>query len=127
MKFHHIGFLTHNIAKTFGDFKKLKYKKKNKLFVDSIFKVKIQFIYNSSNIIELIKPDRTNYGLLKILKKGNYAYHLAYKVNNIQKEIIKLKKKFKLIVNPIPAIAFKNKKVAFLKMTDGYIIELIEK
>ena len=38
----------------------------------------------------------------------------------------KLKKKFKIIVNPVAAKAFKNKKVAFIKLKDGFIIELVE-
>ena len=51
----------------------------------------------------------------------------AFTVENIDKEIIKLKKKFKLVVKPCtPAIAFANKKVSlFLKMKNGFIIELI--
>jgi|TARA_B110000238_G_C15730222_1_gene270509 methylmalonyl-CoA/ethylmalonyl-CoA epimerase len=127
MKFHHIGFLTTNIDDTFKEFKELKYKKKKKLFVDLNFKVKIQFIYNSSNIIELIKPHKLNFGLINILKNKNYAYHFAYKVKNLSNEIVRLEKKgFKLIVNPVPAIAFKNKRVAFLKMKNQFIIELIE-
>ena len=126
MKFHHIGYLTNDINKTFNDFKKLGYKKKNKLFTDKIFKVKIQFIQNFPNIIELIKPDKLNYGLINILNNKNYAYHFAYKVKNVDKEVAELKKNFKLIVNPTKALAFRNKRVSFLKMKNDFIIELIQ-
>ena len=51
----------------------------------------------------------------------------AYKVNDLDNEIFKLKKKFKLIVKPTPAIAFAHKKVSFFKMKNGFIIEIIEK
>jgi len=104
----------------------LNYKTDKKLFVDNIFNVKIQFIRSNKNIIELIKPNKSNKGLMKMLKDKNYAYHFAYKVKNIDNEIIKLEKRFKLIVKPTRAIAFNNKKVSFLKTTSGFIIELIE-
>ncbi len=126
MKFHHIGYLTDDLRISITDFKKLSYKKFKKPIIDSNFKVKIQFMKNKNNIIELIKPSPNNYGLINLLKKKNYAYHFAYKVNNLEKTIFKLKKKFKLVVNPTPAKAFNNKKVAFFTISDGFVIELIQ-
>ena len=128
MKFHHVGYLTDNLKNSIESFKILNYKKKGKLVIDTLLKVQIQFLKNSDNhIIELVKPDRKNIGLINIFKKKIFAYHFAYKVGDLEKSLKKLKKKFKIIVNPIPAKAFKNKKVAFLKMKNGFIVELIEK
>ena len=127
MKFHHIGYLTNNLKRTINEFKKINYAKKTNIINDNLLKVKVVFIKNTNNLIELVKPYKKNYGLIKIIKNKNYAYHFAYKVKNINKSIKKLKKmKFKIIVNPVPAKAFKNKKISFLKMKDGFIIELIE-
>ena len=126
MKFHHIGYLTSNINLTIKDFKSIGYKKKKSLIVDNNLKVKIQFLINGNNIIELIKPHNKNHGLLSLLKKKQYAYHFAYKVENLDKSLISLKKRFKIIVNPVPAKAFGGKKVAFLKMKNDFIIELIQ-
>tara|TARA_B100000700_G_C14820090_1_gene749465 strand:- start:492 stop:878 length:387 start_codon:yes stop_codon:yes gene_type:complete len=127
MKFHHIGYLTNNLKSTINEFKKINYAKKTNIINDNLLKVKVVFIKNTNNLIELVKPYKKNYGLIKIIKNKNYAYHFAYKVKNINKSIKKLKKmKFKIIVNPVPAKAFKNKKISFLKMKDGFIIELIE-
>ncbi len=127
MKFHHIGYLTLNLKNSFNEFKHLNYTKKGKFISDSKLRVKIQFIKNNSNLIELVNPYNDNYGLINLIKKKNYAYHFAYKVKSIEKDINLLKKKgFKLIVNPTPAKAFNNKKVAFLKMKNSFIIELIE-
>ena len=126
MKFHHIGYLTNNLRLSVNDFKKLDYRKIKKTVIDDNLKVKIQFLKNRNNIIELIKPNLNNYGLVNILKKKNYAYHFAYKVNNLEKTIFRLKKKFKLIINPTPAKAFNNKKVAFFTISDGFVIELIQ-
>ena len=127
MKFHHIGYLTNNLKSTINEFKKINYAKKTNIINDNLLKVKVVFIKNTNNLIELVKPYKKNYGLIKIIKNKNYAYHFAYKVKNINKSIKKLKKmKFKIIVNPVPSKAFQNKKISFLKMRDGFIIELIE-
>ena len=126
MKFHHIGYLVNNFNSAINDFKKFNYKKKNTVITDKNLKVKIQFLINGNNIIELVKPFKKNYGLLSILRKKNYAYHFAYKVKNLEKTLIKLKKNFKIIVYPVSAKAFNNKKVAFLKMKNDFIIELIQ-
>ena len=126
MKFHHIGYLVNNFNSAINDFKKFNYKKKNTVITDKNLKVQIQFLINGNNIIELVKPFKKNYGLLSILRKKNYAYHFAYKVKDLEKTLIKLKKNFKIIVYPVPAKAFNNKKVAFLKMKNDFIIELIQ-
>tara|TARA_B100001248_G_C26984276_1_gene276060 strand:+ start:94 stop:477 length:384 start_codon:yes stop_codon:yes gene_type:complete len=126
MKFHHIGYLVNNFNSAIRDFKKFNYKKKKSVITDNNLKVQIQFLVNGNNIIELVKPHKKNIGLLSLLKKKNYAYHFAYKVRNLDKTLVALKKKFKIIVNPVPAKAFNNKKVAFLKMKNDFIIELIQ-
>ena len=128
MKFHHIGYLTDNFKTSFNSFRILNYKKKGKIIKDDLLQVKIQFLKNSNNhLIELVKPNKKNVGLINIFKKKIFAYHFAYRVDDLNKSIKKLKKKFKIIVNPVPAKAFNNKKIAFLKMKNNFIIELIEK
>ena len=52
-----------------------------------------------------------------------YKWSGVFVVKNRYK---KLSKKFQTIIRPTKAIAFKNKRVAFLKKKDGYIIEIIE-
>ena len=126
MKFHHIGYLVNNFNSAIKNFKKCNYKKKKSIIIDDNLKVKIQFLVNGNNLIELVKPHKNNIGLLSLLKKKNYAYHFAYKVKNLDKTLVRLKKNFKIIVNPVPAKAFNDKKVAFLKMKNDFIIELIQ-
>ena len=126
MKFHHIGYLVNNFNSVIKEFKKFNYKKKKSIITDNTLKVQIQFLTNGDNIIELVKPYKKNIGLIGLLKKKNYAYHFAYKVKNLDKTLAKIQKNFNIIVNTSPAKAFNNKKVAFLKMKNGFIIELIQ-
>ena len=126
MKFHHIGFLTKNLKKSLKDFLSLKYKSSGKIIDDKKFRVQILFIKKGHNTIELVKPYKINFGLNKLIKKENYSYHFAYISKSFEKDLKKLRKKFRIIVNPTPAIAFKGKKVCFLKMKNNFIIELIQ-
>lgn len=69
MKFHHIGYLTNNFKKSIKEFKEINYVKKGKVITDNILQVKIQFISNSNNIIELVNPFKKITDLLVLLKK----------------------------------------------------------
>ena len=69
MKFHHIGYLVNNFNSAIKDFKKFNYKKKKSIIKDNNLKVQIQFLENGNNIIELVKPNKKNIGLLSLLKK----------------------------------------------------------
>ena len=69
MKFHHIGYLTLNLKNSFNEFKHLNYSKKGKLISDSKLRVKIQFIKNNSNLVELVNPYKDNYSLFNFIKK----------------------------------------------------------
>jgi len=125
MKIHHIGYLTDNIHKTVKEFSFLNLKKK-KIIKDKKFKTDICFLEGKNLLIELIKPHKNNYGLIKLKKKGTIAYHIGCISNNFYKDFRKLSKRFQTIIQPTKAIAFKNKRVAFFKKKDGYIIEIIE-
>ena len=125
MKIHHIGYLTSNIHKTSKEFSFLNLRKR-RIIKDKKFKTDICFLDGKNLSIELIRPHKNNYGLIKLRKKGYIAYHIGFKSNNFFTDYKKLSKKFQTIIRPTKAIAFKNKRVAFLKKKDGYIIEIIE-
>lgn len=130
MKFDHIGIFVKSLEigrehlnQVYG------INKWSKIFYDPIQSVEVQFGYDSSKICyELVSPKGKNNPVDKVLKDGkNILNHLAYKVENIEKEIERLKnKRCILISGPNPAIAFKNKKIAFLYTPLKFIIEIIE-
>ena len=77
---------------------------------------------------ELVATKGKNNPVDRVLNDGkNILNHLAYKVENIEKEIERLKnKRCILISGPNPATAFKNKKIAFFYTPLRFIIEIIE-
>ncbi len=131
MKFDHIGIFVNSLEigqKHLNEIFEIK--AWSQVFFDPIQKVQVQFGYDSSKICyELVVPKGENNPVDKVLKDGKYILnHVAYKVENIDATIKRLKdKRCLLISGPNPAIAFKNKKIAFLYTPLKFIIEIIEK
>ena len=128
MKFHHVGIAVHSIEETAKWYFNMGYSL-TETFDDTIQNVNIAFLKrDDSPLMELVQPvDKTSpvYNILK--KLGVTAYHFCYEINNIQKAIEELEKQdFKLLVEPVPAIAFNNRKICFLYNLEVGLIELLE-
>ena len=96
---------------------------------DEIQGVSVQFGYDESGICyELVAPNGKINPVDNLLGQGkNIINHVGYKVNNLENEILRLQNLNCILVSgPTPAIAFNNKKIAFLYTPLKFIIELIE-
>jgi methylmalonyl-CoA/ethylmalonyl-CoA epimerase len=91
--------------------------------------VRIAFLEKAGNpLLELVQPmDKTSPVCGTLRKVGVSAYHFCYETNDMQKCIETLEQqRFKVIVNPVEAIAFANRKISFLYHIDVGLIELLE-
>jgi len=129
MVFHHIGIATADIEFSKQAYSQLGYVGEEIIY-DPIQKVVLCFL-NKPNapIIELVSPTEESSPVKSILKKnGTIPYHTCFEVMDLEENINKLKKsKFILIVKPVPAIAFSNRRICFLYNRDTGLIELLEK
>jgi methylmalonyl-CoA/ethylmalonyl-CoA epimerase len=128
MEFHHIGVATHSIKKSIEIFEKMGFHSDEVIF-DEIQNVNICFLQMPGHpIIELIEPVNEKSPVRNILDKvGITPYHLCYHTNDIFKEILELQKnKFLLVVKPVEAVAFNNRRVCFCYNKDFGLIELVE-
>lgn len=129
MKFHHIGIATDNIEKSAQSYSFFGYKK-GEIINDSLQKVNLCFLEKEGfPTIELVSPADISSPVSTILKKnGTIPYHTCYEVIGLEENIINLKiNKFILVVKPISAIAFGNRRVCFLFHKGTGLIELLEK
>lgn len=130
MKFNHIGIFVKSLTYGLKELRKIiKIKKKSKIIKDETLKVKLIFIFDENNLCyELIEPyGKNNPVSNSIKKKYNLLNHLAYESINFDKDVKKLiKNGFRPISKPMPAKAFKGKKVIFLINQLNYINEIIE-
>ncbi|WNM19572.1 methylmalonyl-CoA epimerase [Flavobacterium capsici] len=91
--------------------------------------VKTSFFMNGPNKIELLEATNPESPIAKFLdKKGEGIHHIAFDVENIEKEIQRLKGEGFIVLNETPKKGADNKLVAFLhpKGTNGVLIELCQ-
>lgn len=87
------------------------------------------FFKNGPNKIELLAATSPDSPIAKfIAKKGEGIHHIAFAVDDIVKEIARLKSEGFIVLNETPKIGADNKWVAFLhpKSTNGVLIELCQ-
>jgi methylmalonyl-CoA/ethylmalonyl-CoA epimerase len=91
--------------------------------------VTTSFFQNGPNKIELLAATSPNSPIAKFLeKKGEGIHHIAFDVENIEEEIVRLRKEGFVVLNEIPKKGADNKLVVFLhpKSTNGILIELCQ-
>lgn len=91
--------------------------------------VKTSFFKNGPNKIELLEATNPESPIAKFLeKKGEGIHHIAFDVEDIEREIQRLKDEGFIILNEAPKRGADNKLVAFLhpKSTNGVLIELCQ-
>lgn len=96
---------------------------------DHLQKVSVQFGLDLSGLrYELVAPLGNNNPVDPLLKQSkNILNHVAYLVDDLDVSITRLKKERCLLISkPTPAIAFNNRRIAFLYTPLHFVIELIE-
>ncbi|MFD2822569.1 methylmalonyl-CoA epimerase [Lacinutrix iliipiscaria] len=91
--------------------------------------VNTSFFKIGDNKIELLEATNNNSAIAKFIdKKGEGIHHIAFDVDDIEKEIKRLKNEGFKIINDKPKKGADNKLVAFLhpKSTSGVLIELCQ-
>lgn len=130
--FHHLGVAVKSIAKAIPIYQDLfGYELFSGPFDDPIQRVSVCFLRRqaaSEMIVELIAPLGENSPIDRILTKGGGAYHVCYEVENLDETLATLKSKKCIIVSgPVPAVAFNNRRIAWLFTPTQQLIELLEK
>jgi methylmalonyl-CoA/ethylmalonyl-CoA epimerase len=132
MRFHHIGYAVANIDRFVEDF-----------FVpvfaplsighkisDAIQRVTICFArMQGDTLIELVEPlgaDSPVNSIISSCRGG--VYHLCYEVEDLDRELARLRQKRCMPVGkPVPAAAFNGRRIVFLLTPQRDLIELVEK
>ena len=117
-KLEHIGFVIKSIEKNYPD---------AAIYTDPIQKVKVAFIVINGIKIEIVEPLEDCSPVNGYLNKGQNIYHLCFSVPDINESIIIARKYgFHCIAKPVEAVAFNNKKIAWLYNKNFGLFELVE-
>ena len=128
-KIEHIGIAVKSLNDSNIIFEKLFGKAPYKQEVVESEGVKTSFFMNGPNKIELLEATNADSPIAKFIeKKGEGIHHVAFDVEDIYKEISRLKDEGFIVLNEIPKKGADNKLVAFLhpKSTNGVLIELCQ-
>jgi methylmalonyl-CoA/ethylmalonyl-CoA epimerase len=128
-KIEHIGIAVKDLEKSNKLFASLFGNSHYKIEEVASEDVKTSFFKNGPNKIELLQATNPESPIAKFIeKKGEGIHHIAFAVNDIQSEIIRLQKEGFTVLNETPKRGADNKLVAFLhpKTTNGVLIELCQ-
>jgi methylmalonyl-CoA/ethylmalonyl-CoA epimerase len=128
LTFHHVGVACTDIVAEIARLSPLGYVVEGVEFNDSLQGVRGVFLTGQAPRLELLEPlDGIKRGVLAPwLEKDIKLYHLAYETRSLTASIERLRReRAKLIVSPVPAVAFGGRKVAFLMLPNRMLIELI--
>ena len=93
-------------------------------------KVKVAFLSLGDSELELLESTSTEGPIARFIeKKGEGIQHIAFRVNNIEEVLEKLKKEGVRLIDEKPRYGAGGAKIAFLhpKSTNGILVELCER
>ena len=125
----HIGIAVRTLAESVPLFEKLLKSQCYKTERVENEKVNTAFFITTDTKIELLEGLEENGVIAKFIdKKGEGLHHIAFEVDNIEKEMERLKNEGFILLNDKPKKGADNKLVCFLHpgSTNGVLIELCE-
>src|SRR5882724_2172782 len=128
-KIEHIGIAVKSLSVSIPLFEKLLSSKCYKTEQVDTEKVNTAFLKTADTKIELLESLEEDGIIARFIdKKGEGIHHIAFEVENIEAEMIRLKKEGFILLNETPKKGADNKLVCFLhpKTTNGVLIELCQ-
>ena len=128
LAFHHVGVACTDIDAEAKLFAALGYVAEGAKFEDPVQGVRGRFMAGQSPRVELLQPLGTAPAgvLAPWLTHDIKLYHLAYVVPDLAPAIETLRMRGgKLVVAPVPAVAFGGRKIAFLMLPNRLLVDLI--
>jgi methylmalonyl-CoA/ethylmalonyl-CoA epimerase len=133
MVMHHLGIAVKSLTTAIDSYKEMfGYDLLSGPFHDPIQEVSVCFIgpldATSSIAIELVEPASRNSPINKFLSKEVGAYHICYETDNILDTLTHLRSKHCIIIQePVPAVAFNMRQIAWLYTPTRQLVELLQK
>ena len=128
--FHHVGVAVRHMTESIPVFERLfGYKVVSGPFDDPIQNVSVCFLSRGGGdpLIELVAPLGPNSPIDKTLKKGGGTYHVCYEVPDIRAAIKHMVDEGSLLIgDPVPAVAFEMREIAWLMTEADLLVELVQ-
>lgn len=131
MRFDHMGVAVADIEKSVAVYERLLgYKVLSGPFDDPTQQARVIFLGSGRPgdfVIELIAPLNEQSHVARHVAKGAGAYHVCYEVDDIEKTLADMRTQGCMIIqNPVPAVAYQQRRIAWLFTPARQLIELVE-
>jgi methylmalonyl-CoA/ethylmalonyl-CoA epimerase len=128
-KIEHLGIAVSNLQESITVFEKLLNTTCYKTEEVTSEGVRTAFFRLGDSKIELLEATNPDSPIAKFLaKQGGGIHHIAFEVENIEEELVRLKSLDFVLIHEIPKRGADNKRIAFLhpKSTNGVLVELCQ-
>jgi len=117
-RLHHLGVAVRSIEEVSPS---------SETITDPIQKVTVAFVRVNGIPFELIEPNGDHSPITRSLEKGVKLLHVCYSVPDLEMVIKACRKHgFHCIERPVPAVAFDNRKIAWVYSSQYGLFELLE-
>lgn len=131
LELHHVGIVTRDVAEATADYvRRFGYEVRTPIIHDPTQTAFVQFLSlpGSPSFVEFVAPDGPESKLSGALSKGGGLNHLCYAVSDIDEACRELRNQAMLLMQPpIAAVAFPDRRIAWLIGRDRIPIELVER
>jgi methylmalonyl-CoA/ethylmalonyl-CoA epimerase len=126
LSFHHIGVACHDLDLETRRLAVLGYAPEGPDFTDPIQGVSGRFLSGGGPRLELLTALGDGGVLTPWLNSGVKLYHLGYETTDLTGSLAHLKtERARVMVQPVEAVAFEKRKIAFLMLPNMLLTELI--
>lgn len=130
MKFHHVGIVVESIERSVALYRQFfGLRPVSGVVTDNTQRVNVQFLASdaAATSVELIEPLPGESPARGALEKGGGLNHLCFQVAHITESVREAKSHGAVCVcQPVPAVAFGGRRIAFLFYRDIGLIEFVE-
>lgn len=128
---HHIGVVVASITEAVSGFgSRLGLQWDERVYSDPIQTVLVTFLTHPTGAhpqMELVQPASAESRVSKFLKRGGGLHHFCYAVDSLEERIEReLGRGAILIAPPAPAVAFENRRIAWMITPERMLIEYLE-
>ena len=124
--FHHLGYACAEVAREASFFEALGYRREGEAFSDPVQGVTGCFLSGAGPRVELLENLPGSATLKPWLDAGIRLYHFAYEVDDLPATLAWCRaQRGKITVQPVPAVAFGGRHIAFVMFRQGPLLEFI--
>lgn len=125
--FHHIGVACKDFALEQSVWEQLGYRQEGDEFEDPVQRVKGRFLTGPGPRLELLVPTAPDSPVQGVLQRRTRMYHQAFETARFDDALVALEDAgARRTAEPAAAVAFGGRRIVFLFLRNGHLLELIE-